>query len=112
MDADRELAKAHGAEIDEDDVPAPIAPMDCPRCRKETAREKDFCVWCGQATAHDAVREIKAEAQDLRDSICRLSRQSPNLRRYQAGQGRHDCLRKPVRPPPGAERCREALDDR
>ena len=79
QDADRELAKIHGAEIDEDAEPDPIAPMDCPRCGKETPRKKDFCVWCGQATSHDAVEEIKAEEQDLRDSILTLIKEDPEL---------------------------------
>ena len=79
QDADRELAKIHGAEIDEDAEPDPIAPMDCPRCGKETPREKDFCVWCGQATSYDTVEEIKAEEQDLRDSILTLIKEDPEL---------------------------------
>ena len=37
----------------------PNAPMDCPRCGKETPREKDFCVWCGQATSHDDIEKAQ-----------------------------------------------------
>jgi integrase len=78
-DADRELAKVHGVEIDEEDEPEPKAPIECPRCGKDTPREKDFCVWCDQATSHDAVREIKAEEQNLRASILTLIREDPAL---------------------------------
>ena len=78
-DADRELAKIHGAEIDEEDEPDPKAPIDCPRCGRETPREKDFCVWCSQATSHDAVEEIMAEEQDLRDAILKLIKEDPEV---------------------------------
>jgi integrase len=112
QDADRELAKIHGAEIDEDAEPDPIAPMDCPRCGKETPREKDFCVWCGQATSHDAVEEIKAEEQDLRDSILTLIKEDPELlddiekaqEAMTVFENRPDLLE-------DAERFREALGD-
>jgi integrase len=79
QDADRELAKVHGVELDDEEEPEPIAPMECPRCGRDTPREKDFCVWCDQATSHDAVQEIKAEEQDLRDSILTLIREDPEL---------------------------------
>ena len=79
QDADRELAKIHGAEIDEDDEPDPKAPIDCPSCGRETPREKDFCVWCNQATSHDAVEEIMAEEQDLRDAILKLIKEDPEV---------------------------------
>jgi hypothetical protein len=78
-DADRELAKIHGAEIDEDDEANPKAPIDCARCGRETPREKDFCVWCSQTTSHDAVEEIMAEEQDLRDAILKLIKEDSEL---------------------------------
>jgi integrase len=78
-DADRELAKIHGVDIDEADEPEPKAPMECPRCGRDTPREKDFCVWCDQATSHHAAREIMAEEQDLRDSVLNLIREDPEL---------------------------------
>ena len=78
QDADRELAKIHGAEIDEDAEPDPIAPMDCPRCGKETPREKDFCVWCGQATSHDAIEETRPKNRTSGTPFSRSSRRIPN----------------------------------
>lgn len=78
QDADRELAKIHGVELD-DAEPDPIAPMECPRCGRDTPREKDFCVWCDQATSHDAVQVIKAEEQNLRDAILTLIKEDPAL---------------------------------
>jgi hypothetical protein len=78
-DADRELSKIHGAEIDEDDGPPPHRSDGLPGLRERDSREKDFCVWCGQATSHDAVEEIKAEEQDIRDAILKLIDEDPEL---------------------------------
>ena len=78
-DADRELARVHGVEIDDEEELEPKAPIECPRCGRDTPREKDFCVWCDQATSHDAVQEIKAEEQNLRDAILTLIRDDPAL---------------------------------
>lgn len=62
-DADRELAKIHGLEV-ESEEPEPLAPLACPRCEKETPREKDLCVWCGQALTPGA-----AERADKLDDL-------------------------------------------
>lgn len=44
-----ETAKAWGKEIQEEDEADPMDPITCPRCDKHTPRERDLCVWCGQA---------------------------------------------------------------
>ena len=59
--------------------PDPVGSVECPRCGKQTPREKDFCVWCGQVTSYDAVEQVKAEEQDLRDSILKLMMEDPEL---------------------------------
>ncbi|MFB6202496.1 MAG: tyrosine-type recombinase/integrase, partial [Halorhabdus sp.] len=48
-ESDRELARVYGAEIEEEASDDEIAPLECPRCGKDTPREKPLCVWCGQA---------------------------------------------------------------
>lgn len=48
-ESELETAKAWGKEIQEEDEPDPMDPLDCPRCGKQTPRERDLCVWCGQA---------------------------------------------------------------
>lgn len=77
-DADLELAKVHGVEVEEEE-PDPIAPIECPRCGKDTPRDEEFCVWCKQATDYGAIEKVKAEEQDLRNAILRLIREDPAL---------------------------------
>ena len=110
-DADRELAKVHGVEVEEEE-PDPVGPVECPRCGKQTPRDEDFCVWCGQATDHGAIEAVKEEEQDLRDAILTLIREDPELlddiERAQDAmtvfESRPDLLE-------DAERFREALSD-
>lgn len=47
-DSERKTAKAWGKETKEQAEPDPMDPITCPRCDKETPRDKDLCVWCGQ----------------------------------------------------------------
>ena len=77
-EADLELAKVHGVEVEEEE-PEPIAPIECPRCGKDTPRDEAFCVWCKQAVDHGAIEKVKAEEQDLRDAILNLIREDPAL---------------------------------
>jgi integrase len=63
-DADRELARIHGVDIEAEE-PDPLAPLECPRCGEETPRERDLCVWCGQALEPDAAKR----AEQLDDMI-------------------------------------------
>ncbi|PCR89348.1 site-specific integrase [Natrinema ejinorense] len=53
---DREIAKAHGKDVQEDEHDD-LAPLKCPRCDRETPRENDVCVWCGQALSQRAIDE-------------------------------------------------------
>lgn len=48
-DSERETAKVWGMELEKEDEPDPMDPLVCPRCEKDTPRERDLCVWCGQA---------------------------------------------------------------
>lgn len=48
-ESELETAKVWGMEIEEEDDPDSLDPLICPRCDKETPRERDLCVWCGQA---------------------------------------------------------------
>lgn len=60
-DADRELARVHGMDVEAEE-PDPTAPLTCPRCGKDTPRERELCVWCGQALEPGAAE--KADAVD------------------------------------------------
>jgi site-specific recombinase XerC len=54
---DREVARAHGIDVQEEE-PDPTAPLDCPRCQRETPREEPLCVWCGQALSQHAAEQV------------------------------------------------------
>lgn len=58
-DADRELAKIHGLDVEEEE-PDQTAPLDCPRCGRQTPPDKDLCVWCGQALEPGAAERADA----------------------------------------------------
>lgn len=77
-EADTTYAKLHGKEVEEDD-PEPIGPIECPRCEKDTPRDEDSCVWCGQALDYDAPEQRRAEQQEVRNAALRLAKENPNL---------------------------------
>ncbi|WP_152040269.1 site-specific integrase [Salinigranum salinum] len=77
-DSDRELAKAYGLEVDEEET-EPIGPLSCPRCQRETPRHEEFCVWCGQALEPGAVESVRQTERDVRDAVFRLARSDPEL---------------------------------
>ncbi|MFB6201897.1 MAG: tyrosine-type recombinase/integrase [Halorhabdus sp.] len=63
-DADRELARLHGRDVEEEEHES-LAPLECPRCGEETPRDRDLCVWCGQALEPGAAEK----AEQLEDLI-------------------------------------------
>ncbi len=67
-DADRELARAYGKEVDEHETDD-ISPLECPRCEKETPRDRDLCVWCGQALEKLAAQRAEALDDMIVESI-------------------------------------------
>jgi integrase len=66
---DREIAKAHGVAIEESAEPDPTAPVDCPRCKRDTPRGKPACIWCGQALSHTAAEEMEEQRAAARESV-------------------------------------------
>ncbi|ELZ92648.1 site-specific integrase [Haloferax sulfurifontis] len=76
--SDTELARAHGLDVSEEE-PDPIAPLECPRCGRETPREEEFCVWCHQAVDPGAAQTIRDRELSLRKSVMRLIRDDPGL---------------------------------
>jgi len=68
-DADREFRRLEGADVPEDDEPDPTAPLECPRCERETPRSKDACVWCGQAMSPTAAQKLDEAEDRLFDSV-------------------------------------------
>jgi integrase len=77
--SDNALAAAHGLDVSEADDSPDLAPVECPRCGKETPRDEQFCVWCHQAIDAGAVEALHEQEQDLRQAVLRLVREDPEL---------------------------------
>lgn len=75
---DREIAKAHGMDVEEDEDD-PIAPVTCYRCQNETPRSEDFCVWCRQAMDHKAVEKLKANQREARAELLKIVKEEPEF---------------------------------
>ncbi len=66
-DTAREVARAHGMDVSADEI-ADIGPVECPRCQRETPRDKVQCMWCGQALSPKGVEKIEERRERLFDS--------------------------------------------
>ena len=77
-DADRELARIHGKDVEEDE-PDPIAPVECPRCGRETPRDEEFCVWCEQAIDQGAVKQLKVDERKVQRVLLGFAKENPEL---------------------------------
>ncbi|WP_415382965.1 site-specific integrase [Halosimplex sp. TS25] len=75
---DRAVAKAHGVDVEEDETD-PIAPVECPRCRRETPRDEPTCVWCGQAMDSSSVEQIKEDQRETRRELLKIASDDPEL---------------------------------
>ena len=64
-DADHELAKMHGLDVDEGETEH-IGPIECPRCGYEEKREAHFCSRCGQAMRAEAAAEVRDIEEDVK----------------------------------------------
>jgi hypothetical protein len=65
---DREIARAFGIEIEEDE-PDPVGPRTCTRCDRETPREWPACMWCGQVLTPKAAEAAEAVEGMLADDM-------------------------------------------
>jgi len=54
-------------------------PLTCPRCDKQTPRDKPFCVWCHQALEPDAVNQLEKEESEQRRELLRIAKENPEL---------------------------------
>ncbi|MFA9516863.1 tyrosine-type recombinase/integrase [Halopenitus sp. H-Gu1] len=66
-DTAREVARAHGVDVSEDEIEA-IGPVQCPRCQRDTPRGEAQCMWCGQALGPKGVEKIEERQERLFDS--------------------------------------------
>jgi len=77
-DAERELARIHGRDVEEDE-PDPIAPIECPRCGRDTPRDEEFCVWCEQAIDRGAVEELRLDERKVQRVLLGFAKENPSL---------------------------------
>jgi len=66
-DADHELAKMHGLDVDEGETEH-IGPIECPRCGYQEKREAHFCSRCGQAMRVEAAAEVEDADAKVKES--------------------------------------------
>jgi integrase len=65
--ADDELAKMHGLEVEEKETES-IGPIPCPRCGYDEKREAHFCSRCGQAMRVEAAAGVEEAQADVKQS--------------------------------------------
>lgn len=67
---EKAYARMHGIEVEsEESDSGPVGPVECPRCHRETPRERDYCMWCEFALTHDAVSEVRDVDDESVESI-------------------------------------------
>lgn len=71
-DVGDEYARIMGLEVAGDDDQEDLAPLCCPRCDRETPRDEDHCVWCGQAMSPEASEQASAQTADILDELAGL----------------------------------------
>ena len=76
--SDREVAKAHGLDVEEEE-PDPIAAVTCDRCGEKTPRDESFCMWCHKALEHGAVTELEDEQDAQRRQLLGFAKENPEL---------------------------------
>ncbi len=69
-----------GKEV-ETSEPKSHAPVECPRSGKKTPRDRDDCVFCGQALDLDTetLREQQEEKQQVRWAALKIAGENPEL---------------------------------
>lgn len=69
---DREIAKAHGMEVEETDE-AEQRSQTCPRCERIQPHDEELCQWCGQALNPKVANEVDAQDTRVNESLARLT---------------------------------------
>lgn len=77
-EAEDEYARMQGIDIDEEE-PEPIAPLECPRCGRNTPRHEPACVWCNQAISHAGIQSLDEQQQEVRNALFRFAQEKPEL---------------------------------
>ncbi|SEO92457.1 Site-specific recombinase XerD [Halogranum amylolyticum] len=73
-DRAREYASMHGQDVETED-PQDYTPVSCPRCRQQTPRDKEICMWCNQALDHDTYEDLAEAESTVTDMALQLFQQ-------------------------------------
>jgi hypothetical protein len=76
--SDREVARAHGMEVEEDE-PDRVAAVVCDRCGERTPAPEPFCTWCHQALEQGTVTEVEEIQNKHRRQLMRVAKENPEL---------------------------------
>lgn len=76
---ERAKAKLYGLEVEEPDRPEQRVPVTCPRCRRETPQDEDFCMWCRQALTGEAVRQARQDDRKVRREFLKVVQADPEV---------------------------------
>jgi len=68
-ESERMYAELNGIEIDAADEPAETGPITCPRCERETPRDRPLCMWCSQALSPAAADAADDHDDAMFDSV-------------------------------------------
>lgn len=77
-DAEAQYARLNGREVEEAE-PDDLAPVECPRCTRDTPADEDRCMWCNQPLDYEAAAELRAEQREVRKATMRLIQSNPDL---------------------------------
>lgn len=77
-ETDREIARLHGADVEDLDEPEPTAPVECPRCHRQTSREGDRCMHCQQMLSMEGAMEQRERCEWCNTPITRYREHIPD----------------------------------
>jgi len=83
---DREIARAHGVEVNERDD-KPNAPTECPRCGRLVPAGQDTCGRCGQVFDHDTADMLDSIVDMIDDELLDAEKREVRERLVNARQG-------------------------
>ncbi|AUX09232.1 integrase family protein [Halalkaliarchaeum desulfuricum] len=69
---ERAYARLQGLDVEPEEDAGDASPLECPRCRRETPREKDHCMWCNFALSDDAVEAAQTRQELGLQAVGRL----------------------------------------
>lgn len=55
---EKAYARLHGLEVEADEDVTETGPIECPRCHRETPREREHCMWCKFGLSYEATERL------------------------------------------------------